>query len=83
LSHQATCNCTTGFSSESNARKWGQHLKDYVPIQFKSLIDGEKAGFPFLMAVGLTIRGWSRSEMGKALMTTNQMHRGNEAMNTI
>lgn len=43
----------------------------------------KKAGFPFLLAVGLCIRGWSRAEQGKTSLTTNQMRRGIKAHSAI
>ncbi|MGB3713725.1 MAG: AAA family ATPase [Candidatus Promineifilaceae bacterium] len=39
-----------------------------------------KAGFPFLLAAGFTVRGWARACMGKESMTIRSMRRGLETM---
>lgn len=38
----------------------------------------KKAGFPFLLAAGFTIRGWARASLGKESMTVRLMRRGLE-----
>jgi DNA-binding SARP family transcriptional activator/predicted ATPase len=42
-----------------------------------------KSGFPFLLSMGLTTRGWARAAMGKSSMTIRPMRKGIEAMDTI
>ncbi len=42
-----------------------------------------ESGFPFLLSMGLTTRGWARAEMGKSSMTVRPMRKGIEAMDTI
>ncbi|MGD2159459.1 MAG: hypothetical protein PVG32_21460, partial [Anaerolineales bacterium] len=43
----------------------------------------KQAGFPFLLAVGLVLRGWARAESGKTSLTTGQIRRGIDAMDII
>ena len=43
----------------------------------------KKAGFPFLMALGMIIRGWARSYSGKTGMAIKLMQNGIEAMQAI
>lgn len=43
----------------------------------------KEAGFPFLLALGLIIRGWSRSFSGKTGMAIKLMRNGIEAMQAI
>jgi adenylate cyclase len=43
----------------------------------------KEAGFPFLLALGLIIRGWSRSFSGKTGMAIKLMQNGIEAMQAI
>lgn len=43
----------------------------------------KNAGFPFFLALGLIVRGWARSQLGKSSMTVGPIRRGIDAMDAI
>ncbi len=43
----------------------------------------KEEGFPYLMALGMTTRGWARSELGKTSMTSRLIQRGIDGMEKI
>jgi predicted ATPase len=60
-----------------------REVKTSLKYAQQAVSHSKKEGFPFLMALGMTMRGWARSELEKTSVTIGQMRRGIDGMKLI
>jgi len=81
ISHPFSQSFAHGMVSLHHALKKDSEAASYHSEETIRL--SKESGFPFLMALGLIIRGWARADMGKPGIAINLMRKGIETMEKI